>query len=183
MTLRWMYDASTPPKNPPHWHVAAGYIGGDTPNVWTLAEWKAQPAPYLLPIWTASNRDDTAADAGEDAWGIIKKLSSLGVPGPVTVALDIETAVYSTYLLALNDFLAPHKLMTYGSLSSLVRNSATSGGRWAGDWTDNINIATDLIGTDDIVALQYANSQMTGHPWDHSLIEDTVLLWKNPGNG
>src|SRR3979411_1192168 len=31
LTVRWMYDASTPPPNPPHWHVAAGYIGGGTP--------------------------------------------------------------------------------------------------------------------------------------------------------
>ena len=180
MTLRWMYDASTPPPDPPHWHVAAGYIGGDTPTVWTLDQWKAQPAPYLLPIWTASNREDTAADAGEDAWGIIQALAKLGVPGPVTVAVDIETSVYGTYLKALNDFVVPHALLAYGSLSFLVKNPKTSGGRWAGDWTDNINDAVILAGTDDIVAVQYANSQMTGHPWDHSLIEDTVRLWENP---
>jgi hypothetical protein len=175
-----MYDASTPPASPPKWHVAAGYIGGDTPYVWTIDEWKAQPTPYLLPIWTASNRTDDTCAAGEDAWGIITKLAELSVPGPVTVAVDIETAVYSTYLKALNQFIAPHKLMVYGSLSTLTRNPVTSGGRWAGTWTDNIDSAIILAGTDDIVAVQFANSAMTGHPWDWSLIESPVPLWVNP---
>jgi hypothetical protein len=180
MGFRWMYDASEPPDDPPSWYAAAGYIGGDTPHVWTLADWKAQPAKYLLPIWTASNRADTAAAAGDDAWGIITALASYGVTGPITVAVDIETEIYNQYLRALNDFVAPHKLLTYGSLSSLVQNPKTSAGRWAGDWTDEIS-TDDLIGTDDIVAVQIANSRMTGHPWDMSIIDSDVLkLWENP---
>ena len=63
--MRWMYDASTPPPNPPHWHVAAGYIGGDTPHVWTQAEWNAQWFPCRLPIFVHTGAD-TSADAPPD---------------------------------------------------------------------------------------------------------------------
>lgn len=54
MTKR-MYDAAYPPANPPHWDAAAGYIGGDTPHVWSAAEWRAQPVRYWLPIYVRSN--------------------------------------------------------------------------------------------------------------------------------
>ena len=37
-----MWDASTPPASVPGgpWDAAAGYIGGDTPHIWTVAEWR-----------------------------------------------------------------------------------------------------------------------------------------------
>jgi hypothetical protein len=36
-----MFDASTPPASaPPGYRAVAGYIGGDTPHVWTGAEWR-----------------------------------------------------------------------------------------------------------------------------------------------
>jgi hypothetical protein len=177
MALRWMYDASVPPPGPPGLYACGGYIGGDTPHVWTPAEWASQPASFRLPIFTASNREDNACAAGEDAWEIRAALAALGVAEHCTVAVDIETRVYSTYLRALNIYLAPRPLMTYGSLSTLLRNPVTSGGRWAADWTGDVDTAQDEIGLSEIHAFQWANSQQSGRPWDLSLIDQAVPLW------
>jgi hypothetical protein len=180
MTLRWMYDASEPPTEPPHWHVAAGYIGGDTPHVWTEAEWNAQWSPFRLPIFSASNREDTPAAAGTDAWAFWAALESLKVPHGVTVAVDIETAVYKTYLSALDEFLNPWRLMAYGSLSTLLQNPKPSGNFWAGDWTDNILTGTEVVGESGIVCVQWANATMLNKPYDASVIEGDVTLWAKP---
>ncbi len=176
--LRWMYDASTPPASPPPWHVAAGYIGGNPPHVWTEAEWDAQPAPVRLPIFTASNREDTAAAAVTDSGAIHAALEALGVPYGCTVAVDIETRVYGPYLEELDELLARQwPLMTYGSLSTIVHNPLTSGGRWAAHWTDLVATGIDLVGTDGIKAAQIANAGMLNRPWDWSLIDSSVPLW------
>lgn len=179
--MRWMYDASEPPAEPPHWHVAGGYIGGNTPHVWTRDEWKAQPAPYLLPIWTASDREDTAAAAGQDAWDIITALNMLGVPRGVTIAVDTETTVYSRYIPALSDFLLGQvRLMNYGSFSFVTRNPLTSGGRWAADWTGQVQTGLELDHTHGIVAVQIADDKMLSKPWDWSLIDAGIPLWARP---
>ena len=180
MVLRWMYDASEPPTDPPHWYAVAGYIGGDTPHIWTEAEWNAQSAKFRLPVYTASNRADSVDAAGVDAWNIIHALNSLGVPHGKSVAVDIETAVYTTYLEALDLFLGEWNLLTYGSLSTLLKCSITSGGRWTGDWTDNIETAIKLDGTEHISALQFASAQMLGKTYDMSVIEESIPLWEAP---
>jgi hypothetical protein len=182
--MRQMYDASIPPPAPPRWHVAAGYIGGDTPHVWTPAEWARQPAPELLPIWTASNRADTGEAALDDAALIVRALGELGVPRGCSVVVDTETVLYRTYLEVLDFELtgAGHPLINYGSYSFVIRNPVTAGGRWAADWTDNIMTGVDLVGKDHIIALQWANAAMLGHPWDASVIEDNVPLWRRPGS-
>ena len=180
MTLRWMADASVPPASRPHLYAIAGYIGGDTPDVWTPQNWQDQPADFRLPVFTASDRQDIACAAGEDAWEIRRALADLGVPVRFTVAVDIETRVYSTYLAALDAYLAPRPLMVYGSISTLLRCPLTSGGRWAADWTDVILTAEDDIGTHGIRAFQWANSNMLGRDYDLSVIESDVLLWPRP---
>lgn len=177
MTLRWMADASTPPPSRPVLYAVAGYIGGDTPYVWTQDDWDDQPAQFRLPIFTASNREDIACAAGEDAWEIRHELAALNIPTRFTVAVDIETRVYSTYLDALNVYLAPRPLMVYGSLDTLLRNPLTSGGRWAARWTGLILTAEQDIGQHGIRAFQWADSTMIGRDYDLSVIESDVPLW------
>lgn len=177
MTLRWMADASVPPASRPRLYAIAGYIGGDTPEVWTHYDWAGQPAPFRLPIFTAANREDIACAAGEDAWEIMAALSALGVPTRFTVAVDIETRIYGTYLQALSAYLAPRPLLTYGSLSTLLHCPPTSGGRWAAKWGQGITPAVESIGQHDIRAFQWADAEMLGRDYDLSVIDDSVPLW------
>jgi hypothetical protein len=178
MTARWMYDAAVPPARPPHWYAVAGYIGGDTPHVWTAAEWAAQLAPHRLPIWTADNRLNSPASAAADAPQILAKLEELGVPPGVTVALDGETRIFPAYLEELNELVRPYLLMDYGSLSFVTSNPVTSGGRWAADWTDRIADGVALLGHQAIAAVQWADDVARGTPYDWSVIQESVPLWR-----
>lgn len=180
MTLRWMADASVPPTSRPQLYAIAGYVGGDTPRVWTPQEWDQQPAQFRLPVFTAANREDIACAAGEDAWEIRAALAALGVRVQFTVAVDIETRVYSTYLQALDAFLAPRPLMVYGSMLTLLRCPLTSGGRWAAEWGQGIDPAIQDIGQHGIRAFQWEDAAMAGRDYDLSVIDSDVPLWPRP---
>jgi len=184
--LRWMYDASTPPPSPPRWYCAAGYIGGDTPHVWTREEWEAQPAPARLPIWTRTNAPDEVQAGRDDAAAVLEALRALGVPPGATVAVDTETVLYrSGYLQGLDAGLGNgrlHPLLNYGSFSFVIQNALTSGGRWAADWLGWDGAAfhvaeTELLGRHKIVATQLASDRQLGKGWDASIIEQSVPLW------
>lgn len=172
-----MYDTAYPPAIPPHWYAVAGYIGGDTPHVWTEAEWHAQHASFRLPIFTADNRVNSPASAADDAPEILVKLEELGVPHGVTYAIDGETRIFPAYLEELDELTSPYLLMDYGSLSYVTSNPVTSGGRWAARWTGRIADAVALIGHMNIRAVQWASGDMERTPWDWSVVEDSIPLW------
>lgn len=173
--MRWMYDASIPPQNPPHWHVAAGYIGGDTPHVWTAAEWDAQWSPRRLPIFVHTGAD-TGADAEGDAKAILAQLGKLRVPRGCSVAVDTEEGIYGDYLTVLSQRLwaERYSLINYGSLAFVVKNATTHGGRWAADWTGSIG----MVPGDDIVATQWISASQLGTVYDASVIDGNVPLWR-----
>src|SRR5258706_15218366 len=59
-----MFDASVPPASAPAgYRAVAGYIGGDTPHVWTKAEWRRFDQLPQLPIWGRSNPTQADAEA------------------------------------------------------------------------------------------------------------------------
>lgn len=180
MTLRWMYDASRPPVIPPRLYCVAGYIGGNTPHVWTLEEWRSQPSPYRMPIFTASDREDSNTAAMIDAATISSQLVALGVPPGKTVTVDIETRVYVNYLDELNERITNWLLMAYGSLSTLVQNIKPRGGWWGAHWTDNINTAIQAVESHEFLALQWADDVMLNKPYDLSVISSAVPLWAKP---
>src|SRR6266545_3809328 len=91
-----MWDAAFPPASPPKWEAVAGYIGGNTPHVWTDQEWARQQARWRLPIFTRSHDGDPSADAAH----AIRWMTAHHVPKGVCVALDFETRVDATYLHA-----------------------------------------------------------------------------------
>lgn len=75
------YDASKPPRQPyPKAAAAFGYIGGDTPHVWTLQEWLDATQGGALrsgPIWTADYRTD-APGPFEQARAAVDAAKALG---------------------------------------------------------------------------------------------------------
>src|SRR6266700_5256935 len=117
-----MFDASTPPASAPHgYRAVAGYIGGDTPHVWTDAEWRRFGRLRKLPIWVRSN--PAAVKAETDAFGALERLFELHVPRGVTVALDLETAVNGDYVRTF------HRVMKRAGVFDWVYWWATTGSR------------------------------------------------------
>lgn len=123
-----MWDASTPNFEPPKWLKAvSGYIGGDTPHIWTPQEWAKFGDIKKLPIWVVS--DPASVTAWDTAWSILQTLYRLGVPKLSPVVLDLETAVDPAFVLAvyriIHDF--GYLLWIYGSQGFVFRNPVCDG--------------------------------------------------------
>lgn len=162
-----MYDAAYPPAHPPAWPVVAGYLGGNTPHVWTRAEWDHQPARYRLPIWVRSNPE--AVDDQADAAAAVKAAKALGVPHGATIALDFEMTINAAYVRTFDETLtaAGYRTILYGSASSVTHNPAPIGGYWVAEWT----------GTPHMKAGAMATQWTNGQGYDSSLISTVVRLW------
>jgi len=164
-----MWDAAFPPASPPKWEAVAGYIGGNTPHVWTDQEWARQQARWRLPIFTRSHDGDPSADAAH----AVRWMTAHHVPKGVCVALDFETRVDATYLHAFDAAIirAGWKAMVYGSKQAVLRNPKPSGGYWAAEWT---NVPHLVPGT---AATQYGSDVTLGTQYDASLVADSTPLW------
>src|SRR6266540_371198 len=138
-----MWDAAFPPASPPKWEAVAGYIGGNTPHVWTDQEWARQQARWRLPIFTRSHDGDPSADAAH----AIRWMTAHHVPKGVCVALDFETRVDATYLHAFDAAIirAGWKAMVYGSKQAVLRNPKPSGGYWAAHEEDTMALIFDSV--------------------------------------
>jgi len=74
MSLFHAFDASTPPDvAPPGYQAVMGYIGGETPHVWTPAEWRRFAHLRQLPIWVARFTEPAVSEAVEAA-GVAREL-------------------------------------------------------------------------------------------------------------
>lgn len=147
------------------------YAGGDTPHVFTDAEIEAQPARYRMPGWVRS--DPQSVDPTSDANDFITWLKAHKVPTGVCVALDLETAIDTTYVNAFNSALmiAGYKLIKYGSLSTIFDNPKTSGGTWVADPTGNPHMDTE----GDTVATQWVFAN--GYDLSEVLDNTQLPLW------
>jgi hypothetical protein len=128
-----MFDASTPPGSAPAgFDIAAGYIGGDTPHVWTATEWNRYRHLLKLPIYVRSN-PGTSGQA--DAFQALERLYELSVPTDMRVALDLETRIAPEYVHDFNSVMAwaGYRLWIYGSASTVFQNPACNG-YWVADY-------------------------------------------------
>lgn len=171
--MRRMYDAAYPPKSPPPWEVVAAYIGGDTPHIWTTAEWAAQPARWRLPIWTRSNPGPAAEGTLEGGVAALRARQLGTPPTGCAIALDYETAVDDPYLSAFDAAVraAGYRTLLYGSLSTITGNSTPSGGLWIAHYTGVPHLESHSVAT------QYADDALLGTDYDASLVADELVLW------
>ena len=129
------YDSAYPPANPPaNMDGVCGYIGGDTPHVWDLADWKSQHVRYRLPIFVRSN---FPADASTDSATALSQLRYLGAPKGILVAWDTETASDASYIKSVYTLMnrEGYKLIVYGSQDDVFGNQNPDGLYWGADWT------------------------------------------------
>lgn len=169
-----MWDASTLPDPQPTTPVAAFYVGGDTPHVYTDAEVKAIRARYGVPIWTGY---DFQHDGATEADKVIAWLRARGWKTGTLVAVDTEELVIPDFLAAFNQRItaAGWLVLHYESKSAIAGNPATSGGKWAADWTGIPHLRPGDTAT------QYVPDSWLGAPYDLSLIRaDARLHELNP---
>ncbi len=179
VALRRMFDAAYPPASPPKWEVAAGYIGGNTPHVWTDQEWARQQARWRLPIFTRSTGGDPVADAG----ATVGWLRAHGVPKGVCVALDFETRINAVYLYTFDQAVmdAGWRVMVYGSLGTVISNPKPSGGYWVADWPPPGETAHPHLVAGS-AATQWSGSGPFGGAYDPNLVADSTPLWDTQGD-
>lgn len=168
---RLMRDTSNPEGKDIGAQVAAGYIGGETPHVWTVADWQAQSARWLLPIWVPID-PNTGQSEGVSA---AEALRVLRWPTGTTLGWDLETHQWSGEVTAAAAVLAlaGYHLMPYGSAGFLFANPPAAG-YWVADWTHQPHLYAHA----GVVATQYDNGPTlaNGIPVDSSLIVASVPL-------
>jgi hypothetical protein len=109
-----------------------GYIGGDTPHVWTKEEWAEQPYRYRIPIYVRS--DPQLADPVHDAAEAVAALAALDAPKGVAVALDSETAADPAYTRGFYAAIEAHNpVIEYGSRDFVLGNDNPSGWYWVAE--------------------------------------------------
>lgn len=136
MSILTFYDAAYPPANPPSgMDGVAGYLGGDTPNVWSLADWNSQKVRFRLPIFVRSNPPGPGAPA--DVASALMQLRAIGAPKGILVAWDMETAADAAYIKSVYQLMSTegYKLIVYGSQDDVFGNDNPDGLYWGADWT------------------------------------------------
>src|SRR5579859_4457021 len=130
-----MQDSSVPTYGLlPGYRAVAGYIGGDTPHVWTAEEWGRFGRAPKLPIFVRSTPGDRAAGEA-DGLAALGQLYALRVPRGVAVAYDKETDISPRQVAGFRSVLewAGFNVWLYGSAPGVFEMPALN--YWPAEWT------------------------------------------------
>jgi hypothetical protein len=166
VTLVRMSDASVEPSRlPSGTKVIAGYIGGNTPHVWTAAEWDRFTGVRKLPIYVHSEGESGITEG----WAALQRLYQLNVPHSTLVILDMETLVEPEAVHNFRTLLnwANYRCGTYGSASTVFGNPVDYG-----YWVADYNGKMQLYPHGGVFAEQYA----PGPLWDSSVLSSVTYL-------
>lgn len=117
--------------------IIAGYIGGDTPHVWSESDWRRSEFRTLkkLPIFV---RSQVVGETGglADGWTALQTLYNLGVPKNTYVVYDRETNTDKEATTAFGNVITwgGYLAMTYGSRDNLFSHPGLNG-YWVADPT------------------------------------------------
>jgi hypothetical protein len=184
MSLRRMFDASRPPSKPfPNTTGVAGYIGGNTPHVWTVDEWNDASnngEHRMLPIWVGFH-EDAPEEHAREAW---KKAVDLGWAQyrHRYIALDMEDDTHDhkwcqifAGILHENGF----KTLEYRSLSAILVDPTPA---LIDNWVAHWNVNPNLSEAPRTEAFQYTNDV----PFDNTVVDLSVITatcYDNMGRG
>lgn len=124
------FDASIPPATMPRdTRIVFGYIGGDTPHVWTPDEWKRYGKRRKVPIFVPKIAVGQTSDAWLDCQGLLIDLFKLRVPKGNPVVFDMEGKSDNAYLNQCHKILSwyGYRLWVYGSESTVFDNPVCDG--------------------------------------------------------
>jgi hypothetical protein len=181
----FMIDSSRPPASlglpsplPAGTAAAiAGYIGGDTPYVWTAQDWARFTVPKL-PIWVYCPSFPDIDGGVMEGFRALVGLQRLGVPAGHPVCIDMEARWDPNYVDAFTEVmnLAQYWCVVYGSAST-VFNNPVRGGYWVADWPqDGAPPVPHMYPRAGVIATQFGSWTSV----DVSVITSTLLgqLWR-----
>jgi hypothetical protein len=164
VTLVRMKDASVEPATLPEGvKVVAGYIGGNTPHVWSVAEWDRFAGVKKLPVFV----HEQGASGTEEGWAALKRLYQLLVPKGTLVVLDMETLVEPAAVLNFRALMnwGGYYCGTYGSADFIFGNP-----NCYGYWVADYDKKPQLFPHHGVFATQYA----PGTDWDSSVLSSVT---------
>jgi hypothetical protein len=166
-----MYDASVPPVKPyPGCGAVAGYIGGNTPHIWTHKEWNAASDDGrlpTLPIWVAFGEDDPELRAHQAA-AAAKALGWAAHHGPPgkwrAIVADVEDVSERAWLAAFGHQLQREGFLCWPYMSASVLPSDPPGySAWIAEWNGQDGVPP----VHDVIAHQYAHDL----PWEGTTVD------------
>jgi len=173
-SLVQMFDASVPPNSPyPGCRAVAGYIGGNTPHVWSAAEWnRASDNGRLaqLPIWVAFGETDPVGHAKQAAAAAV----SLGwaphhSPDWRAIVADVEAVQETAWLEAFGTQLRAEGFLCWPYMSASALSSDPPGYTvWLARW-DGV---ADVPPIHDVIAHQYTHDR----PFRSTTVDLSVVL-------
>ena len=180
MSLFRMFDAAYPPQQAyPGCQAVAGYIGGNTPHVWTPDEWRRFGNLRQFPIWVGYAENDPAGHGQQ----CVAAMQALGwrqnAPDRRAVILDEESQVDVAWVdtFASEIWGAGYQTFMYGSLATIMQDPPKEGYLVA-DWTG----VPAVPPYQNVVGCQYQeNVPWDGTQVDLSVITDTMLVHGGEG--
>lgn len=175
MGLARMFDASIPPSSPyPGAQAVAGYIGGDTPHVWTSDEWRRFSHLYQLPIWVADNNIDPLSQAKAAA----AKAQALGwTPRNGTnwraIVADRETVKDEAWLHVFGEQLQDEGYLCWPYMSGSALSSDPPG---YNIWLPTFNDVPEIPNIHNVIAAQFQPGvKFQGTEVDLSVVDPAYL--------
>lgn len=171
MTLTLAMDAAFPPGQVyPNAGAVLGYIGGNTPHIWTPDEWRRFQDRAQFPIWVGYQESDPVGHAREAAAAMLR----LGWTPNLTnnrrlCLLDFETQISASWVNSFADtlFTEGYETAVYGSIAFVFRNPLRSG-YWVADYTERPHIPAGA----GVLGCQY----IANVPYDGTEVDLSVLL-------
>ena len=169
MSLYRMFDAAFPPPSAyPGCQAVAGYIGGNTPHVWTVAEWQRFSHLVQFPIWVGYNEADPVGHAQL----CVETMHSFGWaafrPQRRAVILDEETQVDAAWVDEFAGVIwgAGFETFMYGSLATILHDPPKEGYLIA-DWND----VPAIPPYPNVIGCQYSPNV----PWQGTQVDLSVI--------
>lgn len=135
MSLYKMIDASDPPPDAAGASAVAGYIGGNTPHVWTRAEWQRFAHTRQFPIWVGAGRINGTTDGRAAVDAALKLGWRAHRPQRRAIICDVEAFSMRVYLddFAAEVWAAGFQTEVYESMAVVASNPGKEG-IWVADW-------------------------------------------------
>lgn len=149
----------------PRVDVACGYIGGDTPHVWTPQEWAGRPERWRLPIYVRSFAGNGAAD-GAQARGWAQNMR---MPAGAVIAYDLEQLQDAPMVNAFKAAIAPYVCMVYGAESFVRANPAPW---WEAAWNNSPTLDSPSA---------WGHQYLSTNAYDLNVFAPNCPLWDTQG--